>query len=111
MTLTTQDLEATEANAKFKQLAESIDFAVLCTVAGKARIVDERSVLKSLYQKSDDAWFKGNDDSNLTAIEIDPQAAHYRDGKGSRLVALWRMGVAAITGVQADIVQHGDLKL
>ena len=168
MTLTTQDLEATEANAKIKQLAESIDFAMLCTdlvthpfhavpmstkrvdengsiwflsgrdsryntnilrnssvqliyadpssmrfliVAGKARIVDERSVLESLYQKSDDAWFKGNDDPNLTAIEIDPQAAHYWDVKGGRLVALWRMGVAVMTGVQADIGQHGDLKV
>ena len=168
MTLTTQDLDATEANAKIKQLAESIDFAMLCTdlltqpfhaipmstkrvdddgaiwflsgkdskhnsnilrdpsvqliyadpssmrflnVAGKALIVVEKSTLESLYQKSDDAWFSGNDDPNLTAIKIDPQSAHYWDVQGGRLVALWKMGVAAITGLHADIGQQGELSV
>jgi general stress protein 26 len=164
--MTTQDLHDQQAKAKIKQLAESIDFTMLCTdlssqpfhaipmstkrvdeegviwflsgrdsthnanilrspavqliysapssmqfliVFGQASIVREHSILKSLYGKMDDAWFKGLDDPNLSAIRVVPETAHYWDVKGNRLVALWRMGVAAISGTKADIAEHGKL--
>lgn len=80
-------------------------------VFGQALIIDEKTILKSLYQKTDDAWFNGLDDPNLTAIKVTPHLAHYWDVKGNRLIALWKMGVAAITGAQVDIAEHGDLKV
>ncbi len=166
--MTTQNLHDKDAIAKIKQLAESIDFAMLCTdltaqpfhaipmstkrvdddgaiwflsgrdsthnanilrnlavqllysdpssmrfliVFGQALVLDDTSILKSLYRKTDDAWFNGLDDPNLTAIKVIPHSAHYWDVKGNRLVALWKMGVAAISRIQADIAQDGELKV
>ncbi len=166
--MSTQDLHAKDASAKIKQLAESIDFAMLCTdltaqpfhaipmstkrvdddgaiwflsgrdsthnanilrnlavqllysdpssmrfliVFGQALVLDDKSILKSLYQRTDDAWFSGLDDPNLTAIKITPHSAHYWDVKGNRMAALWKMGVTAVTGIKADIAEHGSLKV
>lgn len=166
--MTTQDLQAKEANAKIQQLAESIDFAILCTdltaqpfhaipmstkrvdddgsiwflsgrdsthnanilrnlavqllysdpssmrflvVFGQALVLDDKAILQSLYSSSDDAWFKGLDDPNLTAIKVTPHTAHYWDIQGNRLFAMWRMGVAALTGTDADVGVHGELRV
>lgn len=161
-----QNLHDKQAKAKIKELAEAIDFTMMCTdlssqpfhaipmstkrvdedgsiwflsgrdsthnanitkepaihllysspssmqfliVFGQATIVMDRAALKSLYGKTDDAWFKGLDDPNLSAIKVKPETAHYWDVKGSKLVALLRMGVAALTGTQADVSAEGDL--
>jgi len=166
--MTTQDLSAKQAIDKIKELAESIDFALLCTdltsqpfhaipmstkrvdddgsiwflsgqdsthninilrnlavqllysdpksmrfliIYGQALILTEGPILKSLYKKSDDAWFDSVEDPNLSAIKVVPHSAHYWDIKGNKLAALWKMGVAAVTGSEADIVEHGDLKV
>lgn len=166
--MTNQDLSAKQAIDKMRDLAESIDFAMLCTdltsqpfhaipmstkrvdddgsiwflsgqdsthnanilrnlqvqllysdpksmrfliIYGQALVLTERSILASLHKKSDDAWFDGVDDPNLSAIKVVPHTAHYWDIKGSKLAALWKMGVAAVTGSEADIAEHGDLRL
>lgn len=139
-----QDLHGYVANAMIKQIAQSIDFALLCTdlatqpfhavpmstkrvdddgavwflsrrdsthnanilrnvsvqllysdpstmrflnVFGHALILDDQSILRSLYQRSDDVWFNGLEDPNLTAIKVNPQAAHFWVIKGTRLDA------------------------
>ena len=79
------------------------------TLFGKAQITMERSILKDLYGKSDDAWFNGVDDPNLTAIQIAPSEGHYWDTKHGSLVALFEMGMAAITGEQTDLIEEGDI--
>jgi general stress protein 26 len=78
-------------------------------IYGQSSIHTERTLLESLYSKTDDAWFRGVDDPNLTALKIVPLAAHYWDVKGNTLVALLQMGVAAMTGAKADVARHGNL--
>ncbi len=166
--MTTQDLSAEQAVDKIKKLAESIDFAMLCTdlttqpfhaipmstkrvdddgsiwflsgqdsthnanilrnlavqllyaepksfqfltIYGQALVLTDRAILESLYESSDDAWFDGLEDPNLSAIKVVPHMAHYWDIKGNTLAALWRMGVAAVTGDAADIGEHGVLRV
>lgn len=161
-----KNLHNAQAIDKLKALAESIDFAMLCTqlsaqpfhavpmstkrvdnegnlwflsgkdsnhnchiageeaveliysdpdsmqflnVYGSATIHTEPAILKELYESSDDAWFSGADDPNLTAIRVAPLAAHYWDTKGSTMVALLKLGVAAMTGDEVDVSEHGDL--
>ncbi|HEA21073.1 hypothetical protein LCGC14_0972950 [marine sediment metagenome] len=81
------------------------------TIFGHASITTERPVLEKYYGKSDDAWFDGVNDPNLTAIKVVPADAHYWDAKNGKLVSLIKMGVGAITGEKQDLGEHGDLKM
>ncbi|WP_452224461.1 pyridoxamine 5'-phosphate oxidase family protein [Lacinutrix chionoecetis] len=80
-------------------------------VYGSANITTEHSILKELYGKSDDMWFKGLDDPNLTALQIKPIEAHYWEPKHNKLVTLFKMGMGAIKGEQPKIGNEGDLNL
>jgi|SRR5690606_4081413 len=81
------------------------------SIYGQATIVADPSILKDLYEKSDDAWFTGEDDPNLTAIKVVPQEAYYWDNKHNKYISLFKMGIAAITGEKADIGEKGKLDL
>jgi general stress protein 26 len=80
-------------------------------VFGEATITKDKSVLKQLYGKSDDAWFKGIDDPNLTAISVRPIEAFYWDPKNNRLVTLAKMAISALTGSEPDMMDQGKLKV
>lgn len=81
------------------------------SIYGRASIVADQAILKDLYGKSDDAWFNGVDDPNLTAIKIVPEEAYYWDNKHNKYISLFKMGVAAITGKKADVGEKGRLNL
>jgi len=81
------------------------------TIFGHAFITTERSVLEKYYGKSDDAWFDGIDDPNLTAIKVIPQDAHYWDTKNGKLISLLKMGLGALTGEKQDLGEQGNLNL
>lgn len=80
-------------------------------VFGHAFISTERPVLEKYYGKSDDAWFEGIDDPNLTAIKVVPKDAQYWDTKNGKLVSLLKMGLGAITGEKQDLGEQGTLKI
>ena len=81
------------------------------TVYGQAVITKDKAILKELYQSSDDNWFEGVDDPNLTAIEVRPQEAHYWDTKHGKLVSLMKIAVGTVTGNEPDLSEEGDLKV
>ncbi len=81
------------------------------SVYGTAMITDDQKILDSLYGKSDDAWFEGKNDPNLSAIKILPEEAHYWDTKDGKLVSLLKMGVGAITGNEPDLGEEGSLNI
>ena len=68
-------------------------------------------VIPGWQNKTDDAWFDGVDDPNLTAIEVVPLDAHYWDAKNNRLISMAKMGIAAITGRRPDLTEQGDLNI
>jgi len=164
--MTTKNLRSVEAAAKIKELAEAIDFTMLCTnlsvkpfhavpmstkrvdddgsvwflsghdsehnkhilndskvqllycdpgsmrfliVFGNAKILNDGTILNELYGSTDDAWFDGVDDPNLSAIKVSPLEAHYWDTKNNRLITLAKIGVAAVVGAEPDIAEHGAL--
>ncbi len=86
----------------------SMEFLVL---AGTARIETDKARLKELYGATDDVWFGGCDDPNLTAIRFKPATGHYWDSKHGKLISLLKMGAAAVTGSEANIGRHGELKV
>ncbi len=80
-------------------------------VFGKATISTDKSIIDKLYGKSDDNWFEGKDDPNITALRITPTDAHYWEPKSNALVSLVKMGVGLVTGKTQDIGAEGELKV
>lgn len=80
-------------------------------VFGNATITTDKSIIDELYEGSDDAWFEGKDDPNITAISVRPLEAFYWDPKNNKLITLVKMGVGAITGNEQDIMDQGSLKI
>lgn len=81
------------------------------TVYGDAEIRTDKVLLEEFYGKTDDNWFDGVDDPNLTAIQVKPKEAHYWEPKSGKLVSLLKMGVGAVTGKKPDVSKEGDLKV
>lgn len=80
-------------------------------IFGKATITQDRTIIHNLYQKSDDTWFDGKDDPNLTTIMVKPQDVYYWDTKNNMLVSLLKMGVSTITGKKQDLSEEDELRL
>ena len=81
------------------------------TVYGKAEIIEDQIIIDDLYQSSDDNWFDGKTDPNISAIKIIPEDAHYWDTKDNIFVSLIKMGVGTVTGEKKDLSEQGDLKV
>jgi general stress protein 26 len=81
------------------------------SVYGEAEITTQKSILEDLYNKTDENYFSGLEDPNLTAIKVKPQEAYYWDTKANKYVTLFKMGVGAITGNEQDIGEKGKLDL
>ena len=78
---------------------------------GEAEITEDKEVLEDLYGKSDDAWFDGLDDPNLSAIKFIPKQAYYWEPKSNKFVSMLKMGIGAITGDEPDLSEHGAIRL
>lgn len=82
------------------------------SLSATARIVDDRSKVHALWSKLDDAWFKGGaDDPDVALVELDIVHGHYWDVKESKLVQLFRMAKAALTGQQPRLGESGELRV
>ena len=81
------------------------------SVYGEAFIETNREVIKELYSKADNAWFDGDDDPSITAIRVNPKEAYYWDNKDSKMVTLFKLGMAAVTGDDQDIGEKGKLNV
>lgn len=81
------------------------------SIYGMATVITDDEKLKKLYSNSDDAWFEGKDDPNLTALKITPKEAYYWDTKQNKYISLFKMGLAAASGNKADVGEKGKLEL
>ncbi len=81
------------------------------SVFGSAEIIDNRDTIESLYSKVDNAYFDGADDPHIRAIKFTPQEAAYWSADGNKLVSLFKMGIAAITGKEQDLGTAGKMDL
>ncbi|MEZ7497078.1 pyridoxamine 5'-phosphate oxidase family protein [Leeuwenhoekiella aequorea] len=81
------------------------------SVFGKAFVTRDKAILEELYSTTDDSWFDGVEDPNLTAIKFTPSQAQYWDTKNNKFVSLLKMGYAAVTGDKVDVGETGSLNL
>lgn len=82
------------------------------SITGEARIVNDWQKMKELYNPAINAWFpKGLDDPNLALLKVTPLEAEYWDSSSSKMVTLFQMAKAIITGQKYDEGEHGKIQL
>lgn len=93
------------------QLLFSTGSSDFLSVYGSSEIINDRDTIKSLYSKMDNAYFDGEDDPLIRAIKFSPDEAAYWSADGGKLVTLFKMGVAAVTGKGQDLGTSGKMDL
>jgi len=69
------------------------------SVSGSASVVNDPAKAQTLWSKMADAWFPGgSQDPNLALVKVKISHAHYWDVKESKIVQLYTMAKAAVTG-------------
>lgn len=82
------------------------------SVSGKAVVREDMERKKLLWSKVNEAWFPlGVDDPNLALVEVSMTHAHYWDVKESKMMQLFEMAKAAITGKPPSLGESGDVQL
>lgn len=93
------------------QLFYSSGSSDFLSVYGSAEIINDRDTIESLYKKMDNAYFDGPDDPQIRAIKFSPEEAAYWNADGNKLVTLFKMGVAVVTGKDQDLGTSGKMDL
>jgi len=83
------------------------------SVSGNAIVVDDLAKKEALWSKLSEAWFPGGpSDPDLALVEVRINHANYWDVKSSKLVQLFAMAKAAVTGKPpTDIGEHGEVRM
>ena len=82
------------------------------SVSGEASIVNDWAKMKELYNPAIKAWFpQGLDDPNLALLKVTPSQAEYWDSSSSKMVTLFQMAKAILTGEKYDEGDHGKVEL
>ncbi len=81
------------------------------SIFGDAKISNDKETIKKLYSKMDNAWFDGPGDPNATAIQFTPREAVYWSNDDNKLVTLFKLGMAALTGKDQDLGSSGKLEV
>ncbi len=100
-----------EKDSKVQLLYSGTKEMEFLSVYGEAFIETNREVIKELYSKADNAWFDGEDDPSITAIKVNPKESYYWDNKDNKMVTLFKMGMAAVSGNNQDIGEKGKLNV
>lgn len=69
------------------------------SVSGEASVVDDPSRKRLLWNKANEAWFpNGPDDPDVALVRVRITHADYWDAPNSKLVRLYEMAKAVVTG-------------
>jgi general stress protein 26 len=81
------------------------------SVTGVARVVEDMAKKKALWNKGAQAWFKGGvDDPDLALVQVRIAHADYWDVKENKVVQLYKMAEAAVTGKPPKLGEHGHVR-
>ena len=82
------------------------------SVSGEAAVVNDRAKVEQLWSTMDEAWFEGGpQDPDLALVQVRIVHANYWDVKESKIVQLLERAKAALTGSQAKLGEHGEVRL
>jgi general stress protein 26 len=81
------------------------------SVAGRARVVDDIAKRKVLWNTAAQAWFPGGvTDPNLALVAVTIEHVEYWDVDSNKMVQLFKMAKAAMTGVPPKIGEHREMR-
>jgi general stress protein 26 len=104
------DLQASPAVCM--SYADTDDDSYVC-VSGSAVASEDAAKKQALWSPMAKAWFPGGvDDPDLLLVRLDIEHADYWDVKESKIVQLWRMAAAAVTGKPpVDLGERGHVEV
>lgn len=80
------------------------------SVYGTAEIYTDQQKIEALWQPLAKAFFEeGKTDPDVTVICVKPEEAYYWESKDGKFISLLKIGVAALTGIQADGSREGNI--
>ena len=83
------------------------------SVSGTAAVVDDLAKKQQLWSKMNEAWFPaGPTDPNLALVEVKIIHANYWDVDDSKIVQLFKMATAAMTGKPpTHLGEHAEVRM
>jgi general stress protein 26 len=83
------------------------------SVSGKAKLVEDAPTRRRLWAKLNEAYFpNGPDDPDCALVRVRISHANYWDVKSSKLVQLFEMARAAVTGQPPKhLGDHGEVRM
>lgn len=83
------------------------------SVSGTAVVVDNLAKKEQLWSKMSEAWFPGGvTDPDLALVQVRISHANYWDVKSSKIVQLFEMAKAAVTGKPpTQLGEHGEVRM
>ena len=83
------------------------------SVSGTAAVSEDGAKKKQLWNKMTEAWFPGGpDDPDVALVQVRIVHANYWDVKDSKLVQLYAMAKAVVSGKPpTDLGEHGEVRL
>ena len=89
------------------------DDSTYVSVSGHAERVVDRNQIHALWNPMVQAWFPaGPDDEHVVLVRVMPHAAEYWDSNDSKMVRMFAMAKAAVTGSTPDVdADHGTIRM
>ena len=79
------------------------------SVSGTARLVRDKAKAKELWNPALKAWFpEGLDDPDLALLRVRVEKAEYWDSPSSKMVQLYGLAKAVLTGKRADDIGENE---
>jgi len=81
-------------------------------INGTADLVNDKARMKELWSAVMKAWFPlGLDDPDMTLIKVTPEEVNYWDSNSSKMIVLFNMLKAIVTGKEYAEGEHGTISL
>lgn len=81
------------------------------SIAGQARTLNDRALIRKFWNPFLKAWFEGPDDPTIRVVEITPISAEYWITKGGKIVSLLSVLASAVTGRNLEAGENKTLEL
>ena len=89
------------------------DNSTWVSISGRSERVVDRARIHELWNAMVQAWFpSGPEDEHVVLVRVLPHAAEYWDANDSKMVRMFAMAKAAVTGTQPDVDgEHGTIRM
>lgn len=85
---------------------------VYVSVSGRAERVVDRARIKAMWNSAVQAWYPhGPDDPHVVLVRVVSRSAEYWDSNAGKVVQLFEMAKAVLTGTTPDTGEHGRISL